>query len=343
MANSRSAGTDARRRTGAAQVVVPFAVVLAVVAPAAMSTLWLTAGRADFVAALTGFAVVLAFGRTLLSGPPALLRRALAGRPALDDLLPADLWAGLFVLPIATVAVSALSSAALTIGSLTIGDHPVLGSAWRVYALLMLISAALIAVLVPAGAAYRTVRQRAEDEVRVFDDTVPDDAHARALTVQWRQLYERPRWWLPARRLRALGTLASEPSRAWPTRWRRAGGSIWLTPTAVMSGLAAAAVVGALTAIFEAVPEWLQLAGGLVFLLALPALAVLVDVYRLLVIEQSRSQVLRAALSHREGLIATRRPAEANSDVSGPGNRVTLSRVPRSHLLRALLTRRSRL
>lgn len=67
---------------------------------------------------------MLALGRVLLSGPPAPARRALAGRPALDDLLPAELWAQRFVRPIATVAVSALSSAALTIGSLTVGEDP---------------------------------------------------------------------------------------------------------------------------------------------------------------------------------------------------------------------------
>lgn len=343
MSNSRSAGADVRRRTRAARAVVPFAVVFAVIAPAAMLTLWLTAGQPDFAAALTGFAVVLALGRILLSGALALHRRGLAGRPALDDLLPADLWAGLLVLPIATVTVSALSSAALTVGSLTIGDDPVLGAAWRVYALLFLIFAALIAVLVPTAAAYRTVRQRAEDEVRVFDDTVPDDDHARALEGQWSQLCDRPRWWLPARRLRALGTLSTEPPRAWPTRWRRAGGSIWLTPTTVMSGLVTAALVGAATAMLEALPEWPRLVGGLMFLLALPALAVLVEVYRRLLIEQSRSQVLRAALSQRERLIATRRLAQAGPDASDRGDRVTLLCVKRRDLLRALFTRNLRL
>lgn len=159
-----------RRRTKNARLAVPALLASAVLTPTMLLIVWLVTGRTAEATGATGLCVVLALCRVLLSGPPAPARRALAGRPALDDLLPAELWAQRFVRPIATVAVSALSSAALTIGSLTVGEDPVISVGWRVYTVLLLLFSASSAVVVPVGTAYRAVRHRAEDEVAAFHD-----------------------------------------------------------------------------------------------------------------------------------------------------------------------------
>lgn len=90
------------------RVAVPLLALLAVAGPAPTTVCALTAGPDTGVAAALGLWMLLAFGRILFAGPPALVRRVLAERPALDDLLPAEMWAGLFVLPVATAAVLGL-------------------------------------------------------------------------------------------------------------------------------------------------------------------------------------------------------------------------------------------
>lgn len=331
-----------RWRTRIMRLIVPPLLVTAVLTPSVLMVVWLTAGRHPVAVSAAGIGVVVAVGRVLLTGPPTLVRRVLAGRPALDELLPAELWAQLFVLPIATVAVSALSSAALTMGSLTVGEAPVLDTGWRVYALLALLLSASIAVIVPVGAAYRAVRQRAEDEVRIFDDTVPDELHGTAMQDQWRELRTRPRWWLSDRRIGALGTELLEPSRAWPSRWRSTGGCVLLAPVAVLSCLSVAAIAGLLVALAGGLPGELRFVGGIVGLLALPGLAASVDVYRLLLIEQSRADVLRAARSRRDTMIARRPSSEPLEQDVSHELVANLSSLPRRDLLRALLSARPR-
>lgn len=115
-----------------------------------------------------------------------------------------------------------------------------------------------------------------------------------------------------------------------------------LAPAPVLSCLAAAVGLGLSTALVSGPPDALRLAGGVVFLLAVPAFAVGVDVYRLLLVEQSRADVLRAARLRREGVIALRPASEPSGQLAARERVVALSGARRRDLFWALFAARPR-
>ncbi len=105
--------TDQRRRwlrPGAAVVVLTAVAVPALLVAAALAT-----GRT----ALIGASALVLSGlvcRLALAAAGLLVRRTTFSRVPLDDQLPADVWAGILAVPVATVLASGLAGAGLPCG-----------------------------------------------------------------------------------------------------------------------------------------------------------------------------------------------------------------------------------
>lgn len=318
--------------------LIVVAILFIVVGPT-LTVIGLTTGREAVRLAAASFV----FGSILwlpLSVLGAGLRRVVADRTPLSEMLPAELWAASFAVPVTTAVTAAATSAAVTITSLTIGQQPVLSpDPWRGLAAAGLVYSLAVAVVVPLGVTLRIHREREQILAPLFDPRAPLEAHRRTVAREWQRLHDRPRLWMSERRLAAVGSAAAGSAhRTWPRSW---SGPRWQSPTFLLAGLSGLAVLSALSSVTlsqtSLSDDLAYVASITTFTLVVPSLVLALEAYRVLLTEQSRADLLRAAAAQR----AERETWGRNgpSDAPQPAE-VSLLQLPRRVLFAAAIASR---
>lgn len=299
--------TGSRRRYLSRAAALAAAAAPAVVVAAALTTGW---------PALLGVAAVVVVAlccRLAVAAGALLVRRITFSRLPLDDQLPADLWAAVLAVPVASVLASGLAGGGMALWTLTLGPQAPLAGTYRGTAASAILVAGLIGVGVPTVAGYRIALQRRGEQHVLFNPACSASAIRHELARRRAALRSRRRWLLPQLRQRLVAA-ATAPAAGPPDPGRR-------QPPAVPPPIRAGALgcAGVVTAAFG-VLAWpasatafgsaAQAAAAVALTACLTALAIGADLYRLVLAELSEAAVLSRAEAalHRRGKKPAARP-----------------------------------